>query len=982
LHEDSEEVASREAIAVESVAWYSWLEQHRSFRFVDPTSTFTARKEQRAGSWYWYAYRRKAGRLHTAYLGRSAELSATRLQVIADELAGASGQPTSPTKNDKLIFNLPATLSYEHDKVATTGQALLHTLPQQLTSLIGREQEMAAAVALLRSPEVRLLSLIGTAGVGKTSLAFEVARRLMSDFADGVYVVFLAPLSDPDLVLPSIAHRLGLMESGSQPVLELLKLSQRDKRRLLLLDNFEHVIGASTVLTELLEACPDLKLLVTSREVLRLRGEHQFAVPPLALPDPRHLPDAQSLAQVAAVNLFLQRAQAIRSDFQLTVDNTATIAQICLRLDGLPLAIELAAARIKLLPVQALLARLDHRLSVLIGGARDLPFRQQTLRTTLAWSYELLTEEEQQLFRRLSVCAGGCSLEAIKTICAGMADETEPMLDTVASLIDKSLLLQTEQESAEPRFVMLETIREYGLEMLAASGEEQATRQAHAAYYLALAEKAESGLRGPKQITWFQQLEREHDNLRSALSWFLEQGSYEPSGELALRLSCALRRFWEIRGYTGEGRRWFERALEISHGVRSAIQAKALVGAGQLATLQDDFGQAEALCREGLALYQELGDRHGRATALSNWGYAAMMKSNYAEARALEEEALALFQEGGAIGCCVSALQTLHLVLFYQGEYVQSHKPLEESLELSKEGGDIRGYAISLLLMGNILLFEGNPTRAYERYEESLAVSREMGYKWIIATTLHFLGLVAFFQGDATAAHPRLQESLVRFQEVGDRGSMAQILFSQGFVSFGQGEYLKARRLMEKSLEVAWELERKWDTAAYLEGLAAVAAVQEEPVRAVWFMSAAQAQREAIGTPLQSLLQAMHEFTMASVRTQLGEQAFAAAWAQGRMMTPEQILTVQEPLAIPAAVVAELLPMPHSPKSLANHTGLTSRELEVLRLLAQGFTSAQIAERLVIGLVTVNSHVRSIYSKLEVKSRSAATRYAIEHRLV
>ena len=715
---------------------------------------------------------------------------------------------------------------------------------------------------------------------------------------------------------------------------------------------------------------------------MHLRAEHQFSVPPLALPERKHLTDAQSLAHAAAVELFLQRAQAISHDFHLTPDNASAIAEICLHLDGLPLAIELAVVRIKVFTPQALLARLDRRLQVLTGGARDLPLRQRTLRNTLAWSYELLTAQEQRFFQRMSVFVGGTTLAAVEAVCEALGDETGKVFDGLASLMDKSLVQQQAQRDEEPRFTMLETIREYGLEALASCGEEQATRQVHAAYYLALAEQAEPELTGPQQLSWFERLEREHDNLRAALSWLLEQGSDSQSNELALRLSSALWRFWEIRGYAGEGRRWLERALEISRGVRSAMQAKALISAGGLATLQDDFGQAEALCGEGLALYRELGDRQGSATALSIWGYAAMMRSNYAEARALEEEALALFQEGGEIGGRVFALQTLLLVLFYQGEYAQAHLLLEESLELSKEGGDIRGYAISLLLMGIVLLSEGNPARAHERFEESLAVSRDMGYKWNIATTIHFLGLVAFLQGDATMARSLLEESLVRFQEVGDRGSMAQIFFSQGFISFGQGEYAKARRLMEQSLEIARQLERKWDIASYLEGLAAVVAAQGEPVRAVWFMCAAQAQREAIGTPLQSLLQAMHEFTMAFVRTQLGEQAFAAAWAEGRTMTPEQVLAALEPVAMPTTALAEPSSAPHAQKAPTHPNGLTAREQEVLLLLAQGLTSAQIAERLVIGLVTVNSHVRSIYSKLGVTSRSAATRYAIEHQLV
>jgi predicted ATPase/DNA-binding CsgD family transcriptional regulator len=864
-----------------------------------------------------------------------------------------------------------------------TAQLVTYTLPVSLTKLVGREQEVQAIHALLLRPDVRLLTLTGTAGVGKTRLALEVARDLVHDFADGVHVVSLAPIGDPAFVIAAIAHHVGLPESGSQPLLERLKTSQRDKKRLLLLDNFEHVISAATLLAELLEACPDVKLLVTSREVLRLRAEHQFVVPPLALPDPKHLPDDRSLAHVPAVSLFIQRAQAIKSDFQLVTDNAATIAEICLRLDGLPLAIELAAARITLFPPQALLARLDHRLHVLTGGARDLPLRQRTLRNTITWSYNLLDTAEQQLFRCLSVFVGGCTLEAAEAVCgardnasAGVAGS---VLDGVASLIDKSLVQQTAQEGEQSRLVLLETLREYGLEVLASGGEAEATRVAHATYYLALAEQAELELSGPQQIRWFERLEQEHDNLRAALSWFLESGADGQSSELALRLGGALSQFWFIRGGISEGQHWLERALDESRGVRAAVRAKALIGAGRIATLQDDFSQAEALCREGLALYRELGDRRGSATALSPLGYAIMMRSNYGEARALLEEALAIFKEVGDTGGYASALNLLASVLFYQGEYARAHVLLEESLVLSREGGDVQSQVLSLALLGLVLPFQGDLARAHTRLEESLAVSRQMGYKRNVGLSIYFLGMVTLLQGDVARARSLLEESLVLFKEVGEWGRIAEVFASQGLLSLSQGDYPAARALLEESLEICRGLDYKWDTAGFLEGLAAVVAAQGEPVRAVRCMSAAQALREAIGTPLPSLSQAMHEFTTASVRTQLGEQAFDAAWVEGRVMTPEQVLVSLEPMPKPALTTLSSASVASPSPALA---GLTPRELEVLQLLAQGLTSAQIAEQLIIGVVTVNFHVRSIYGKLGVTSRAAATRYALEHRLV
>jgi predicted ATPase/class 3 adenylate cyclase len=401
-----------------------------------------------------------------------------------------------------------------------------HNLPVQPTPLIGREQEVATVLVFLRREDVRLLTLTGPGGTGKTRLGLQVAAELSEAFPSGVYFVNLAPINDPAFVVPTLAHTLDVKEIAEQSLLDLLKGSLHWKHLLLLLDNFEQVVDAAVYVVELLATCPLLKVIVTSRAALHVRGEQEFAVPPLTVPDPKHLPDLVALSKYEAVALFIQRAQSVKSEFQVTNANAPAVAEICVRLDGLPLAIELAAARIKLLPPQALLARLGQRLAVLTSGARDVPERQQTLRNTIEWSYHLLDAAEQRLFRRLSVFIGGCTLEAIEAVCTTLDSNTAVVLvlDGVGSLIDKSLLQQTEQEYGEPRFLMLETIREFGLECLMADGEEEVTRQAHASYYLRLSEQAEPELRGTQQALWLSRLEAEHVNFRSALGWALENG--------------------------------------------------------------------------------------------------------------------------------------------------------------------------------------------------------------------------------------------------------------------------------------------------------------------------------------------------------------------------------------------------------------------------------------------------------------------------
>src|SRR6266567_1475419 len=464
-------------VMVGSEAWYCWLaaEQHQSFAFRNQLGIFTVRRERRGQHGYWYLYHKREGKLRKAYLGKTEQMTLERLNAVAatvvvqgDLHADADAHVPAPRSTvDRNDHPLPTPL---RPRASFTGSehATPHNLPAQLTPLIGREQEAAAVCTLLRRPQVRLVTLTGTGGIGKTRLAVQVATEVLADFPDGVSFVSLASISDPALVLSAIAQVLDVKESGARPFSDLLTADLRDKHLLLCLDNFEHLLPAAPQLTDLLRVCPHLTLLVTSRAVLHVQGEHLFLVPPLAVPDLTRLPPTETLPRYAAVALFLQRAQAIQPTFQLTSTNARPTAELCIRLDGLPLAIELAAARIALFPPQALLARLSQRLHLLTSGTRDVPVRQQTLRNTIAWSYDLLEQDEKILFRRLAVFVGGCTLEAAEAVCTAQGDLLIDVLEAVAALVDKSLLRQETQADGQPRLLMLETIREYALERLAA----------------------------------------------------------------------------------------------------------------------------------------------------------------------------------------------------------------------------------------------------------------------------------------------------------------------------------------------------------------------------------------------------------------------------------------------------------------------------------------------------------------------------------
>jgi len=741
-------------------------------------------------------------------------------------------------KQDKRLI-LPSRQAVE------PGQASKQRLPAQLTPLIGREQEVQTVCALLLSPDVRLLTLTGTGGTGKTRLGLEVATTLLDNFRDGVCFVSLASINDPELVIPTIAQSLGLWEAEDRPPLQLLKTYLQEKHLLLLLDNFEQVVIAAPFLTDLLVASLELKILVTSRAVLHISGEHEFPVPRLAVPDLKRLPDSEALLQYAAVSLFIQRARAIKPDFQLTRTNARIIGEICVRLDGLPLALELAAACIKLLPPQALLARLQHSLQVLTGGARDMPARQQTLRNTIAWSYNQLDAQEQRLFRQLSVFVGGCTVLAVEALRTTLGDGTAMILDGVASLIDKSLLQQTEQEGEEPYLLMLETIREYGLECLAASGEMQATRQAHAAYYLRLTEEAEQQLLGAEQVLWLDRLEREQDNVRAALSWLIESGELET----ALRLGGALWRFWWMRGHLSEGRAVLERLLMASGAGASSIRAKALIGAGVLTGEQGNWSQAEILCEESLRLFRALQDWRGIVTSLWMLGHAAITTGKYAEARILGGEALSLSRQVKDTWGIATSLEILTSTAHDEGKYEEARAWGEEYLTYARKAGDTRTTAHALLMLGVVNFSLGDLVRGHTLLMEGLALSKEVGDERNIAYALSFLGMVTFLQGEYATAPALFEESLARAGRVGDREAIAWGRFGQAILAFFQGDYAVAQTQLEECLVILRQLDyhNKFLVALCLEGLGCAATMLGELVWAARLWGKAETVRAAGG---------------------------------------------------------------------------------------------------------------------------------------
>ncbi len=719
-----------------------------------------------------------------------------------------------------------------------------HNLPVQLTPLVGRETAVREVCALIERDDVHLVTLAGPGGVGKTRLALQVAAEEADRFADGVYLVALGPVTDPGLVAPTIAQALGLREAGSVTPEDTLRGYLADRHVLLVLDNFEQVVGAGPSLAALLAACRGLKALVTSRIALHLRGEREYPVLPLALPARRStraagpratLADLEALTQYAAVALFIERARAVKPEFEVTAASAPAIAEICARLDGLPLAIELAAARVRLLPPQALLSRLSNRLKLLTGGALDLPERQQTLRGAIAWSHDLLTPDERVLFRRLAVFAGGCTLEAAETVCVapeGALPLALDPLDGLDSLAAKSLLRQAEgsETADEPRFRMLETIREFGLEQLEAveaSGgrppEAMALRRAHLNFALDLAERADPRLRGPDATIWLERLEREHDNFRAALGWARERGRTGGEATRGLRLAAALAYFWFSRGYLSEGREWLEGMIELfdgaetlgQAGVPEVMLARALYGAGDLAVWQGDYARAKAR--------------------------------------------------------------------------------LERSVALARAGGDLGVASDALNRMGIAEHLPGDTARATTYWAESLTLARELGDPWRMAGPLNNLGESAYFEGDLDQAEACYEEALALARRAGDDSRIYVMIGNLGNVARRQGKLDRARTLARAAIEQAHGSGDPRAIAETLEMAAMIAGGMGNGERAARLLGAASALRDAVGALEPPAERDEVAAAVSPARAAMGASAWAAANVAGRALTPDE--AVQEALA-------------------------------------------------------------------------------------
>jgi predicted ATPase len=724
-------------------------------------------------------------------------------------------------------------------------------MPVQCTAFIGREREVANLRQLLSRGDVRLVTLTGPGGIGKTRLAVQVVTEMSAGFTGGVCFVSLSAVSRKESVTRAIAQAIGLRKMPGQSSQERLKeyVSGLTQPLLLLLDNFEHLLSAASDVAELLTFNPNLKVMVTSQALLHIYGEHELPVPALAVPDLRSVPQApEALSRFAAVALFLERAKAVKHDFTLSKENATAVATICSRLDGLPLAIELAASRVKVLSPTAMLTRLESSLNLLTGGARDLPVRQQTLRGTVNWSYSLLNAAEQSLVRRLSVFTGGCTLEAVEAVCDTKGDLGVDVLDGMSSMVDKSLIQQIEQPGVEPRFLMLSAIREYALERLVESGEEFATRRAHSAYYIVLAEERGEDLSTHPE--WLERFDLEHHNFRDALEFLIRTSD----ADWGMRLGAALFHFWETQEHFAEGRAFLDRLLHLPAAGQPKLRARLLFCSGVLSGSQGDFDSAQKLQKESLKACRDLHDHRGVAVALNALGVTTRDRGDLDAACSLFEQCVATWRELGS--------------------------PIDTARALSN--------------LANVIRLQGNYARAHALYDECLTIFHDVGDRTAVAWTLNYLGDLARESVDSTASSSYYEQSLSAFRQLGDGWGIASGLCDLATLSAAQSKYDDAERLYGESIKIFQGLEHKRGIAMVLECFAVSAAAQSRAEQSLRLAGAAAALRQRIGAPLIPREQSRLEKKLEAARTMLTNAAGLEAWSSGWEMSVEE--AVQEVL--------------------------------------------------------------------------------------
>lgn len=809
----------------------------------------------------WLKRRRKAAGLTQVQLARQISCSTSALKKLEAEERRPSAQIAerlaqifhiAPDERSAFLrFSRGDWQSAPSTTIATTPwrvstPATRSNLPATTTSLIGREKEINGVHSYLLSADIRLVTLIGPPGIGKTRLSLASGRALLPDFPDGVFFIPLAPLEDPNLIVPVLVQTLGYVKAGKLPAYQQLVQAIGDKQVLLVIDNCEHLIeDVAPLLAEILSACPWLKILATSREPLRIPGEWLYPVPTLTLPASNSHPDIEAAANFSALTLFSERARAARSDFTLNDDNIQSVTAICTQLDGLPLAIELIAARVRLLSPQALLERLSGEFVLSADGMRAVPVRQKTLYNAIGWSYALLSAEEQQLFAYLAVFTGGFTLEAAESIFSvKFSDKSISAL--ITSLSDKSLLRQSLDARGDPRLLMLVTIRQFALDRLRRAASEAEARDWHLAYFLDLAEQAETQRKGAGQLLWLNRLETEHYNLIAALQWALEN----ENAEVAARLAGSLGEFWAIRGYLIDGRYWLDKVLIYEQKLSTPLLAKLFVAAGRVAFERADFIGAKQYYIRSLALWRETGQTEWIAELLTRLGRSVRQEGDYANAVTYYEESLALNRQLGDKSGVALALNSLGYVAQLLGDYVQAKAYAEESLTIRRQLDERRGIAASLNALAEVARLQGEHERAQQLYEECLSLCRELGDRRCVAGANHNLGHVTLLQGNYKSASELFKRGLKLYQGLGN---------SEGI-------------------------------ALCLAGIAGVTAAQGKPEQAARLFAAAEVWLEMVHAQLSPADRFAWQHNQANTQAQLDQIAFHAAWAIGRTLSLDEAI--------------------------------------------------------------------------------------------